>query len=72
MDQRGLTSPLQGTLFIFTGNYERAHPERTERLRDVLAGLVLSALTLGAAMFWAVSGPATQSSAADVLARLLS
>lgn len=35
MDVRGLKSPLEGTLFLWTGNYALAHPERMERLRDV-------------------------------------
>lgn len=72
MDVRGLKSPLEGTLFLWTGNYALAHPERTERLRDLAYGLALVTAAFGSGIFWAVAGPATRSSAAEVLVRYLS
>jgi len=72
MDLRGLKSPIQGTLFLFTGNYERAHSVVADRLRDIGFGLALLTLATGAALFWAVTGPASQLSAADVLMHVLS
>lgn len=72
MDLRGLKSPIQGTLFLFTGNYERAHSVAVDRLRDIGFGLGLLTLATGAALFWAVTGPSSQQSAADVLMHVLS
>lgn len=72
MDLRGLKSPIQGTLFLFTGNYERAHSVAADRLRDVGFGLALLTLATGAALFWTVTGPSSQQSAADLLMHFLS
>jgi hypothetical protein len=72
MDLRGLESPLQGTLFLFTGNYQHAHPVAADRLRDATFALALAGLALGAGLFWSVTGPASQQSAADVLMHFLS
>lgn len=72
MDVRGLESPLEGTLFLWTGNYSLAHPVVEERLRDVAYGLALVTAAFGSGIFWAVAGPATQTSAAELLVRYLS
>lgn len=72
MDVRGLKSPIQGTLFLFTGNYERAHPARAERLRDLTFSLALAVMATGAGLFWTVTGPASRLSVADVVMHVLS
>lgn len=72
MDVRGMKSPLEGTLFLWTGNYAQAHPEREEHLRDAAYGLALLVAALGSGVFWALAGPATQTSAAELLVRYLS
>jgi len=72
MDLRGLKSPLEGTLFLFTGNYQSAHPIGTDRLRDATIGLAILAMTTGTALFWTVTGAASRTSAADVVMRFLS
>ncbi len=72
MDMRGLESPIQGTLFLYTGNYRRAHPVGVDRLRDATIGLTLLAMATGTALFWTVTGAASRMSAADVVMRFLS
>jgi hypothetical protein len=71
MDVRGMTSPLEGTLFLWTGNYGLAHSEKAERLRDVAFGLALLVAALGSGVFWDLAGPASQTSAAELLIRYL-